>query len=276
MDNLDLARWQFAITTVYHFLFVPVTIGLSPLVAWYRLRWVRHRRPGRPAAHQVLRQALHDQLRPRAGHRHRAGVPVRHELVGLQPLRRRHLRRPAGHRGAAGVLPRVDVPRPVDLRLGPAAREAARRAACGSSTSARCCRPTSSSPRTRSCSTRSGYRYNPATGRAELTDFVAVLTNKVQLVTFPHVVAAAYMVGGRRRAWRRRSGTCARARRRRGRGMYRRPTRLGAGRHPRRRARRRRHRRRPGQDHDRGAADEDGRGRGALHSPPTAAPRSPC
>ena len=41
-----------------------------------------------------------------------------------------------------------------------------------------------------------GYRYNPATGRAELTDFVAVLTNKVQLVTFPHVVAGAYLVGG--------------------------------------------------------------------------------
>ena len=33
MDALDLARWQFAITTVYHFLFVPVTIGLSALVA---------------------------------------------------------------------------------------------------------------------------------------------------------------------------------------------------------------------------------------------------
>ena len=41
-----------------------------------------------------------------------------------------------------------------------------------------------------------GYQYNPATGRAELTDFCAVLTNKVQLVTFPHVALAAYMVGG--------------------------------------------------------------------------------
>jgi cytochrome d ubiquinol oxidase subunit I len=41
-----------------------------------------------------------------------------------------------------------------------------------------------------------GYRYNPESGRAELTDFAAVLTNKVQLVTFPHVVFAAYMVGG--------------------------------------------------------------------------------
>ncbi len=41
-----------------------------------------------------------------------------------------------------------------------------------------------------------GYINNPETGRAELTDFVAVLTNKVQLVTFPHVIAAAWMSGG--------------------------------------------------------------------------------
>ena len=33
MDVLDLARWQFGITTVYHFFFVPLTIGLSVLVA---------------------------------------------------------------------------------------------------------------------------------------------------------------------------------------------------------------------------------------------------
>jgi cytochrome bd ubiquinol oxidase subunit I len=39
--NLDLARWQFAITTVYHFLFVPLTIGLSLLVAAMQTAWVR-------------------------------------------------------------------------------------------------------------------------------------------------------------------------------------------------------------------------------------------
>jgi cytochrome d ubiquinol oxidase subunit I len=40
-----------------------------------------------------------------------------------------------------------------------------------------------------------GYRFNPETGRAEMADFLAVLTNKVQLVTFPHVVLSAYMAG---------------------------------------------------------------------------------
>lgn len=33
MDALDLARWQFGITTVYHFLQVPLTIGMAFLVA---------------------------------------------------------------------------------------------------------------------------------------------------------------------------------------------------------------------------------------------------
>jgi cytochrome d ubiquinol oxidase subunit I len=33
MQALDLARWQFAITTIYHFLFVPVSIGLAAYVA---------------------------------------------------------------------------------------------------------------------------------------------------------------------------------------------------------------------------------------------------
>lgn len=33
MEALELARWQFGITTVYHFIFVPLTLGLSVLVA---------------------------------------------------------------------------------------------------------------------------------------------------------------------------------------------------------------------------------------------------
>ena len=41
-----------------------------------------------------------------------------------------------------------------------------------------------------------GHTYNPETGRAELTDFWAVMFNKVQLVTFPHVIASAYLTAG--------------------------------------------------------------------------------
>src|SRR6476659_6425808 len=46
---VDLARIQFATTSIYHFLFVPLTLGLGPLVAvmqtiWYRTKdeqWLR-------------------------------------------------------------------------------------------------------------------------------------------------------------------------------------------------------------------------------------------
>ena len=41
MDAEIIARWQFGITTVYHFLFVPITIGLSMLVAIMQTIWVR-------------------------------------------------------------------------------------------------------------------------------------------------------------------------------------------------------------------------------------------
>lgn len=41
MDALILARWQFAITTVYHFFFVPLTLGLSILVAIMETIYVR-------------------------------------------------------------------------------------------------------------------------------------------------------------------------------------------------------------------------------------------
>jgi len=41
LNALDLARWQFGITTVYHFLFVPLTIGLAFLVAGFQTAWVR-------------------------------------------------------------------------------------------------------------------------------------------------------------------------------------------------------------------------------------------
>lgn len=45
LDALLLSRWQFAITTVYHFLFVPVTLGLSIFVALLETCHVRTNRP---------------------------------------------------------------------------------------------------------------------------------------------------------------------------------------------------------------------------------------
>ena len=41
-----------------------------------------------------------------------------------------------------------------------------------------------------------GYEYNLVTGRAELKDFIALLTNSTTLITFPHTIAAAFMTTG--------------------------------------------------------------------------------
>lgn len=49
MNALDVSRWQFGITTVYHFILVPLTIGLAPMIAimqtvWYKTgneQWLR-------------------------------------------------------------------------------------------------------------------------------------------------------------------------------------------------------------------------------------------
>ena len=48
----DLARWQFATTSIYHFLFVPVTIGLAFLVAILQTAWHRN---GNPEYRRVTR-----------------------------------------------------------------------------------------------------------------------------------------------------------------------------------------------------------------------------
>jgi cytochrome d ubiquinol oxidase subunit I len=43
MNALDFARLQFGITTIFHFLFVPMTIGLTAWVALCETRWYRTR-----------------------------------------------------------------------------------------------------------------------------------------------------------------------------------------------------------------------------------------
>ena len=41
VTTVDLARIQFAATSIYHFLFVPLTLGLAPLVAIMQTQWHR-------------------------------------------------------------------------------------------------------------------------------------------------------------------------------------------------------------------------------------------
>jgi cytochrome d ubiquinol oxidase subunit I len=41
LDPLLLSRWQFGLTTIYHFLFVPITIGVVTSVAIFQTAWYR-------------------------------------------------------------------------------------------------------------------------------------------------------------------------------------------------------------------------------------------
>ncbi|MDI3315682.1 MAG: cytochrome ubiquinol oxidase subunit I [Mycobacterium sp.] len=40
MNVVDMSRWQFGITTVYHFIFVPLTMGLAPILAVMQTVWM--------------------------------------------------------------------------------------------------------------------------------------------------------------------------------------------------------------------------------------------
>ena len=192
--TLDLSRWQFGITTVFHFIFVPLTIGLALLLAIMQTAAYRNRHDAEKydkweKMTRLLASTVPDQLRHRSGDRHRPGVPVRNELGGVLALRGQRLRRPPRHRGPAGLLPGVDVPR----RSGSSARTGSRPASTwprsGWSASARCCRPTSSWPPTPGCSTPSGYKVDG--NRAVMTNFWAVMTNSTLISSFLHVFSAA-------------------------------------------------------------------------------------
>ena len=195
MDNLDLARWQFAITTVYHFLFVPITIGLSALVAWYHTAWVRRHRPDDLRLAKLFGKLFtinfalglvtgivqEFQFGMNWSDYSRFvgdifGAPLAIEALLAFFLESTFLglwifgwgRIPEKLHAATMWVVHVGTLLSAYFIL--AANSFMQHPV--------------------------GYRYNPQTHRAELTDFVAVLTNKVQLVTFPHVVTAAYMVGG--------------------------------------------------------------------------------
>ncbi len=195
MDAVDIARWQFAIVTVYHFFFVPVTIGLSLIIACFETAWLRHRNP------EMLRLT-----------KFFGKLFTINFALGL----------------VTGIVQEFqfgmnwsDYSRFVgDIFGAPLAIEALLafflestflglwifgwdklppkfHAACmwmvafGTLLSAYFILAANSWMQH-----PVGYKLNPVTGRAEMTDFVAVLTNKVQLVTFPHTMTSAYMVGG--------------------------------------------------------------------------------
>ncbi|WP_394275522.1 cytochrome ubiquinol oxidase subunit I [Luteococcus sp.] len=194
MDQVTLARWQFAITTVYHFLFVPITIGLSAFVAAYHTAWVRSHKPEHLRMTKWLGSLFtinfalglvtgivqEFQFGMNWSDYSRFvgdifGAPLAFEALLAFFLESTFLglwifgwgRIPEKLHAASMWIVHIGTALSAYFIL--AANSFMQHPV--------------------------GYRFNPETGRAEMTDFVAVLINKVQLVTFPHVMAAAYMTG---------------------------------------------------------------------------------
>jgi cytochrome d ubiquinol oxidase subunit I len=195
LDALDLARWQFAITTVYHFLFVPITIGLSAIVAVFHTQWVATHRP------EYLRLAkFFGKL-----------FTINFALglvTGIVQEFQFGMNWSAYSRFVGDIF---GAPLAIEALLAfflestflglwifgwgkiPEKLHAATiwLVHIGTVLSAYFILAANSFMQN-----PVGYTFNQESGRAELTDFWAVMTNKVQLVTFPHVVTAAYMTGG--------------------------------------------------------------------------------
>ncbi len=194
MDSLDLARWQFGIVTVYHYLFVPITIGLSALVAVCETQWVRtdHDHWLRLTKFFGKLFLINFAIGVATGIVQEFqfgmnwsdysrfvgdifGAPLAIEGLAAFFLESTFLglwifgwdRLP--RKVHAGCIWAVHIGTLLSAYFILAANSWMQHPV--------------------------GYRYNPVTGRAELHDFAAVLVNKVQLVTFPHTVLAAYMTG---------------------------------------------------------------------------------
>ncbi|GAA4467540.1 cytochrome ubiquinol oxidase subunit I [Phytohabitans houttuyneae] len=194
MDALDVARWQFGVTTVYHFLFVPLTIGLSVLVAVLQTIWVRtgDERYLRLTkfygklflvnfAMGVVTGIVQEfQFGMNWSDYSRFvgdvfGVPLAIEALFAFFLESTFL--------GLWIFGWERLPRRVHLAC-------IWIAAAGSTASAYFILAANSWMQN-----PVGYEVD-ATGQARLTDFGAVLTNKVTLVTFPHTIAGCFLVAG--------------------------------------------------------------------------------
>jgi cytochrome d ubiquinol oxidase subunit I len=195
VNSLDVARWQFGITTVYHFLFVPLSIGLSFLVAGMQTAWVR---TGHPRWYQLTR--LYGQLfliniamgvvtgivqEFQLGMNWSAysrfvgdvfGAPLALEGLVAFFLESTFI--------GLWIFGWDRLPRRVHLAT-------IWITAFGSLLSAYFILAANSWMQH-----PVGYRINPATGRPQLTDFGAVLTNKVALITLAHTLAGAFLAAG--------------------------------------------------------------------------------
>ena len=195
MEALELARWQFGITTVYHFILVPLTIGLSLLVAGMQTAWVR---TGKDSWLRLTRffgklLLINFALGVATGIVQEFqfgmawseysrfvgdifGAPLAMEALLAFFLESTFL--------GLWIFGWDRLPKKIHLLT----------VWCfsvGSMLSAYFIIAANSWMQH-----PVGAEFNPETGRAEMTDVFAVLTNNTTLVAFPHVIATAFLVAG--------------------------------------------------------------------------------
>ena len=194
MDQLDFARWQFGITTVYHYVFVPLTIGLAVLAAGLETTYVRTGKEHYKRATKFwgklftinfaigvatgLVQEFQFGMAWSDYSRYVGdvfGAPLAIEALLAFFLESTFL--------GLWIFGWERLPKWVHC-------------AClwivsiGTMLSAYFILAANSWMQH-----PVGYRLNPVSGRAELTDFLAVLTNPTLLSAFPHVLFACFMTG---------------------------------------------------------------------------------
>ena len=190
--TVDLARIQFATTSLYHFLFVPLTLGLGPLVAIMQTLW---HRSGDEAWLRLTRffgtlLLINFAIGVATGLVQEFEFGMNWSVV--LEVRRQRLRRTARDRGARGVHARVDVPRALDLRLEPAL--AARPSGDDLDRRARQLALGVLHPRRQLVDAASG-RLQDRDGEAQLTSVWALLSNNFALRAYVHTMLAGLIFG---------------------------------------------------------------------------------
>ena len=190
-----LSRWQFGITTVYHFLFVPLTIGLAFSTAGFQLAWYRTKKD------QYLRltrfvgelflinfalgvvtgivQEFQFGMNWSSYSRFVGdifGAPL--AIEGLLAFFLESTFLGLWIFGWDRLSPRLHL-----VTIWVAAVGAAISAYIILAANSWMQHPV-------------GYEVNQAAGRAELKDFLALVTNVTALITYPHTIAAAFMTTG--------------------------------------------------------------------------------
>ena len=195
MSALDLSRWQFGITTVYHFIFVPLTIGLSVLVACMQTAW------------RVKKDPAYLRMTKFFGKLFLINFAVG-VVTGIVQEFQFGMNWSAYSRFVGDIF---GAPLAIEAllaffmestflglwifgwnRLSPRLHLATIwLAAIGTNLSAYFILAANSWMQH-----PVGYRINPATHRAQLTSIIALLTNSTVLAAWPHVVFASFLIAG--------------------------------------------------------------------------------